>query len=523
MNINQLHMLLALAESGSMMITARKLHVTQPALTYQINKIERELKFKVFNRSHTGTTLTREGRFFCDELRPVLSDYEETVRLARELARNSSVHQANIGTNDCSRDMATLLLRMVSTDTSGVSFSTVDCGSADVFDLLEHGVIDLWSCSSAAMQDAPAGLLFEKVFDAPLAVHVGKEHRLASADIVLPEDLRGETVFLWARSGISEAADTLRAYMEQEGIEVDLHDFMHGVPPMVATSNQDAVVIYDDGFLPPSMNRSVKIALDWDVRDDIGFAYRADSSEHLESILHAIHDLYLRYQYGFASEETQSAGRIITLLDEISRTVRRGRANEVAPLVQYAVDLGIPPRQILDRGLAEGMYALNEEMKAGTAFTPEMVAAASAMSIGNELLRPLLAEDDTGRQFGSAVIGTVKGDMHDIGKNLLRMTLKSRGIEVTDLGVDVAPEDFVDYVRKDLRCTLVLLSVSYEAARPSVRETLQALELAELRDRVFVMVGGSAVDEAFVRNVGADAYTRDASEAARVAVNLLSY
>ena len=130
MNINQLRMVLALAKSGSMTITARKLNVTQPALTYQLNNIEKELGFKVFNRSRTGTTLTREGTFFCDELRQVLDDYDEAVRLARSFAQGAStIKRVKIGTSEVSRTFAALLLHVASGELADNSITTIACGS----------------------------------------------------------------------------------------------------------------------------------------------------------------------------------------------------------------------------------------------------------------------------------------------------------------------------------------------------------------------------------------------------------
>ena len=185
----------------------------------------------------------------------------------------------------------------------------------------------------------------------------------------------------------------------------------------------------------------------------------------------------------------------MTILDDISSAVQRGKRKEVAPLVQQA-------------------------FSAGEAFVPEMLVAARAMAAGTEVLKPRLAEAGA-EPLGKAVIGTVRGDMHDIGKNLVRMMIESKGFEVTDLGVDVAPEQFVTFLQEHEDTDIVCCSALLTTTMPEIGATIRAIEEAGLRDRVKVMVGGAPVTQAFADEVGADAWTPDAGAAAAKAVELV--
>ena len=206
----------------------------------------------------------------------------------------------------------------------------------------------------------------------------------------------------------------------------------------------------------------------------------------------------------------------MSLLEDISSAVQRGKRKEVKPLVQQAIDEGMDPVVILNEGLVPAMSIIGDRFSRNEAFVPEMLVAARAMAAGTELLKPLLAEEGA-EPVGKAVIGTVKGDMHDIGKNLVRMMLEGKGIEVEDLGVDVAPEAFVAYVREHPDCQIVCLSALLTTTMPMIGETIKALEDAGLRDKVKVMVGGAPVTQAFADEVGADSYTDDAGAAANAA------
>ena len=522
MNINQLRMVLALAESGSMTVTAKKMHVTQPALTYQIKNIEKELGFKVFERSHTGTMLTREGSFFCDELRSVLAGYDEAVRLSREFARKATVQQIRVGTNDASRNVASVFLRLSARDLTGSELVNVSCGSVNVYGLLKRGVIDLWSCSDAILSaDTPDDLEFEKLFDVPTRVYLPRSHPLARKPSVRIEDLQGLTVFLWAKGKVSSVSDSIREYIDAHQLDVEVLDFPSNIAPMISAQSGEAVAIYDEGFIAPFTNRVVGVPLDWPRREEVGFAYLASDAERLEPVLTAIRSLYQRYQNKTGGDEALF-GEAMSLLDNIAQVVRAGGGEEVSPLVSLAVDLGLPAQQIMSRGLAEGASAANEDMREGRIEPQGMVAAARTMLIGNRLLKSLFGQIDDVQIMGTAVIGTVQGDLHEVGKNLVGVMLEAKGIDVVDLGVDVAPERFVRQVKHDKHCNLVLVSANRTQSRERVKELVAAFIEAGVRDRIFLMLGGSAVNEVFAHEIGADAYTRDATEAAKVAYELLS-
>lgn len=210
----------------------------------------------------------------------------------------------------------------------------------------------------------------------------------------------------------------------------------------------------------------------------------------------------------------------MTILDDISSAVQRGKRKEVAPLVQQALDEGLDPVAILNDGLVPAMSVIGEKFSAGEAFVPEMLVAARAMAAGTEVLKPRLAEAGA-EPLGKAVIGTVRGDMHDIGKNLVRMMIESKGFEVTDLGVDVAPEQFVTFLQEHEDTDIVCCSALLTTTMPEIGATIRAIEEAGLRDRVKVMIGGAPVTQAFADEVGADAWTPDAGAAAAKAVELV--
>ena len=210
----------------------------------------------------------------------------------------------------------------------------------------------------------------------------------------------------------------------------------------------------------------------------------------------------------------------MTIIDDISSAVLRGKRKEVAPLVQQALDEGLDPEAILNDGLVSAMTEIGERFSRNEAFVPEMLVAARAMSAGTEVLKPHLAEAGA-EPVGRAVIGTVKGDMHDIGKNLVRMMIEGKGFEVTDLGVDVAPEQFVTFIQENDDVDIVCCSALLTTTMPEIGATIRAIEEAGLRDRVKVMIGGAPVTQAFADEVGADAWTPDAGAAAAKAVELV--
>ena len=210
----------------------------------------------------------------------------------------------------------------------------------------------------------------------------------------------------------------------------------------------------------------------------------------------------------------------MTIIEDIYSAVLRGKRKEVAPLVQQALDEGLGAEEVLNEALVAAMSEIGERFSRNEAFVPEMLVAARAMSAGTEVLKPHLAEEGA-EPVGKAVIGTVRGDMHDIGKNLVRMMIESKGFEVTDLGVDVAPEQFVTFLQEHEDTDVVCCSALLTTTMPEIGATIRAIEEAGLRDKVKVMVGGAPVTQAFADEVGADAYTVDAGAAAARAVELV--
>lgn len=204
------------------------------------------------------------------------------------------------------------------------------------------------------------------------------------------------------------------------------------------------------------------------------------------------------------------------LLDQISERLQNGKAKEVKLLVQQAIDEGIPAQTILEEGLLSGMGIIGEKFKKNEVFVPEVLVAACAMNQGAALLKPLLVADGV-KATGRVCIGTVKGDLHDIGKNLVKMMMEGKGLEVVDLGTDVAPETFVQ-AAKEQHCQVICCSALLTTTMSVMEEVVKAAEAAGIRDHVKIMVGGAPVTEAFCRQIGADAYTPDAASAADIAV-----
>lgn len=204
------------------------------------------------------------------------------------------------------------------------------------------------------------------------------------------------------------------------------------------------------------------------------------------------------------------------LLDQISERLQKGKAKEVKLLVQQAIDEGIPAQMILEQGLLSGMSIIGEKFKKNEVFVPEVLVAARAMNQGAALLKPLLAADGV-KASGRVCIGTVKGDLHDIGKNLVKMMMEGKGLEVVDLGTDVAPETFVQ-TAKEQNCQVICCSALLTTTMGVMEDVVKAAEAAGIRNNVKIMVGGAPVTEAFCRQIGADAYTPDAASAADMAV-----
>jgi 5-methyltetrahydrofolate--homocysteine methyltransferase len=206
------------------------------------------------------------------------------------------------------------------------------------------------------------------------------------------------------------------------------------------------------------------------------------------------------------------------MLQKIASNLYDGDDDAVAELVQEALDQGLAPQEILSSGLIAGMDEVGKDFKAGELFVPEVLIAARAMHAGMGVLRPLLAESDV-PSAGKFVIGTVEGDLHDIGKNLVRMMIEGAGFETIDLGTDVKASAFVEAVREH-RPALVGMSALLTTTMVNMKGTIEALEEAGLRDSVKVMIGGAPVTAAFAEEIGADAYAPDAASAVDVARSL---
>ena len=206
------------------------------------------------------------------------------------------------------------------------------------------------------------------------------------------------------------------------------------------------------------------------------------------------------------------------ILQKIATKLYEGEDEEVAELVQQALDSGLTPKEILQDGLIAGMDQVGKDFKAGDLFVPEVLIAARAMHAGMNVLRPLLSASDS-PTVGKYVIGTVKGDLHDIGKNLVKMMLEGAGFETVDLGTDVAPEAFVQAVREH-KPRIVGMSALLTTTMVNMKSTIDALNEAGLRESVKIMVGGAPVTAAFAQQIGADAYAPDAATAVDVARKL---
>ena len=207
-------------------------------------------------------------------------------------------------------------------------------------------------------------------------------------------------------------------------------------------------------------------------------------------------------------------------LQQISVKLQAGKAKDVKALVQQAIDEGIPASEILEKGLIDGMNIIGVKFRNNEVFVPEVLVAARAMNMGASLLKPLLSAEGV-KATGRVCIGTVAGDLHDFGKNLVKMMLEGKGLEVIDLGTDVPAEAFVrTAIEQD--CRVICCSALLTTTMPAMAEVVKAVEAAGLRDKVKIMIGGAPVTQAYADEVGADAYTVDAGAAANKAVELLT-
>lgn len=202
----------------------------------------------------------------------------------------------------------------------------------------------------------------------------------------------------------------------------------------------------------------------------------------------------------------------------LSEFLQKGRAKEVKEMVQAALDEGVSAKIILEDGLMHGMGIIGDKFKKNEVFVPEVLIAARAMNAGTEILKPFLVDAGVEAK-GTVVIGTVKGDLHDIGKNLVAMMMEGKGMNIVDLGTDVTPQQFVEAAKSNdaqiIACSALLTTTMTEMAN-----VVKEVDNAGIRDKVKIMIGGAPVTQSFCDNVQADYYTADAATAAEVAVEI---
>ena len=208
-------------------------------------------------------------------------------------------------------------------------------------------------------------------------------------------------------------------------------------------------------------------------------------------------------------------GVIMDLIQEISEYLQKGRAKNVKQLVQQALDENMDPKAILNDGLLSGMMIIGGKFKNNEVFVPEVLVAARAMNVGLSVLEQKLIEVGN-EPVGKAVIGTVQGDLHDIGKNLVVMMLKGAGFEIYDLGVDVETSVYIDKA-EEVGADIICMSALLTTTMPKMQDCIDMLKERGLRDKYIVMIGGAPVNESFCEQIGADYYTPDAASCAEVA------
>ena len=226
-----------------------------------------------------------------------------------------------------------------------------------------------------------------------------------------------------------------------------------------------------------------------------------------------------RYRMSQSTYDRLNKGvNFMSILNEISETLQKGKAKMVKELVEKAIADGVPAAQILNDGLLGGMNVIGERFKNNEVYVPEVLVAARAMNAGMQILKPLL-KDDGVEATGKVCIGTVQGDLHDIGKNLVKMMMEGKGLEVVDLGVDVSPEAFVQ-AAADNGCQVICCSALLTTTMDVMADVVKEAEKAGIRDKVKILIGGAPITQDFCDKIGADRYTSDAASAADAAVEL---
>jgi corrinoid protein of di/trimethylamine methyltransferase len=205
----------------------------------------------------------------------------------------------------------------------------------------------------------------------------------------------------------------------------------------------------------------------------------------------------------------------MSTLEDISALLQKGKANETKAAVQKALDEGIAAKTILEEGLMAGMSVIGGKFKRNEVYVPEVLIAARAMNAALEPLKARLAESGA-KSRGVVVLGTVKGDLHDIGKNLVKIMMEGKGLEVHDIGVDVSTDKFVA-AAKEHKADVVACSALLTTTMTEMKSVVEAFSAAGIRDKLVIMVGGAPVTDAFCKSIGADIYTADAASAADAA------
>jgi len=209
---------------------------------------------------------------------------------------------------------------------------------------------------------------------------------------------------------------------------------------------------------------------------------------------------------------------LMSVIQDIAESLMKGKADEVRELVQKAIDEGQPPAEILNGGLLAGMSVIGDRFKKNEVYVPEVLIAARAMKAGTEVLQPHLAKAGV-EPIGTAVIGTVKGDLHDIGKNLVGMMLEGAGFRVADIGIDIEAQEFVDAAREN-KAAVVGVSALLTTTMTNMKAVVEALKASDLAGKVKIMIGGAPVTQSFCDEIGADGYAPDAASAADLAKEL---
>ena len=208
-----------------------------------------------------------------------------------------------------------------------------------------------------------------------------------------------------------------------------------------------------------------------------------------------------------------------TELEKIFKGILDGNSKLVVETIGLAIENGVAPAQILNEGMIAAMAEVGRLFEEGEYFVPEMLIAARAMQKGLEVLKPYLSEDDV-QSPGKVVIGTVKGDLHDIGKNLVAMMLEGAAFEVIDLGTDVSPERFIEAAKSN-NAQIIAMSALLTTTMPNMKVTIEAIKAAGIRDNVKVMIGGAPITQSYADQIGADGFAEDASRAVVKAKSLL--